>query len=161
MTTKNSARRITNLQKNNSAPPPEQRDGPDRRNRPTPMFSRFLFFGRRRWNRRTSDLRERYYVDRFGRKAWVAVVVILLLCGADAAFTAYHLSQGATEANPVVDRLMEHTGDMWWILKYLITAAGLFFLLLHKNFTLARIATIVIVIMYGVLMIYHLSPFFI
>ena len=158
---RNSAGQTTNSTKNNVESPSERREANDRRKRPTPMFSRFLFIGRRRWNRRTEDPKKRYYVDRFGRKAWAAVAVILLLCGADAAFTAYHLSQGATEANPVVAWMMDDLGMLWPIAKYLITAAGLFFLLVHKNFTLARIATIFIVVMYGTLMIYHLSPFFI
>jgi hypothetical protein len=123
------------------------------------MFSRFLFVGRRRWNRRATDPRERYYVDRFGKKAWVAAIVILALCGADAVFTVYHLTGGATEANPIVAFMMAKMGIFWPVVKYLMTATGLFFLLIHKNFTLARVSTVVIVAMYGVLMFYHLSPF--
>ncbi len=138
----------------------ENRGNEDRRKNPTPMFSKYLLMGRRRWNRRSSDPKECYYVDRFGKKAWLAVIMILVLCGADAAFTIYHLENNdATEVNPIIAMLMEIEGNTWWIvIKYAVTATGLFILLVHKNFTLARIATIVIVVMYGVLIAYHLLP---
>ena len=139
----------------------ENREGEDRRKNPTPMFGKYLFKGRRRWNRRLSDPKERYYVDRFGKKAWLAVITILVLCGADAGLTIFHIGyRGATEINPFINMLMGIPGDLCWItIKYLITAAGLLILLIHKNFTLARIATIAIVVMYSLLIFWHLSPF--
>ncbi len=147
-------------QPTNHGTDPENREGEDRRKNPTPMVSKYLFKGRRRWNRRLSDPKERYYVDRFGKKAWVAVITILVLCGLDAGFTMYHIDKGYTEANPLLDMLMGIPGDLCWIIiKYFITALGLLILLVHKNFTLARIATIVIVIMYCLLIFWHLSPF--
>ena len=159
----NSAKQNTNSQRNDTstAPKRHEREGEDRRRRPTPMFSRFLFAGKRRWNRREADPKSRYYVDRFGGKAWAAVIIILALCGADSFFTWYHINHsGATEANPAMDWLMRNTGDVWWIVKYLVTVVALFFLFLHKNFMLARVSTIIIVLMYIILMAYHLSPFF-
>lgn len=147
-----------NSNEQESAEAKNERNAPDRRSRPTPLFSRHMFFGRRRWNRRATDPRLNYYVDRYSIRAYAAVIVILFLCAADAAFTIYHLNRGASEVNPIMRFTLSFGNLHFIIIKYALTASGLFVLLTHKNFAIARFSTVVIIGMYCLLLAYHLSP---
>lgn len=136
----------------------EKRRATDRRQRPTPFFSKYVFIGRRRKNRRATDPKFSYYVDRYGPRALAAMAVILALCAVDAYFTMYHLRRGATEVNPIMNFALSL--GRWYFLmsKYALTLVGIFFLLPHKNFRIARIATIAMICMYAMLIAYHIYP---
>ena len=72
------------MQSEETRPPVEPR-GPDRRKRPTPMLSRFLFVGRRRGGRR-GDEKDYVYVDKPGGWIVAAFVALLVLSLLDAPF---------------------------------------------------------------------------
>jgi hypothetical protein len=137
----------------------EHRHISDRRQRPTKLFSKYMFVGRRRQNRRKADPKYGYYVDRYSLRSVLAMFMIILLCAADAVFTIYHLNRGATEINPLMNFALSLGTPYFIIFKYALTSVGVFFLLTHKNFFFARAATITVVVMYFMLLAYHLYPF--
>ncbi len=141
-----------------SPKPDEQEAGrnrPDRRRRPTPMLSRFLFRGRRLGGRREGETEE-VYVDHPGAKTiWaIGIVAVLSLC--DAAFTLYELSLGGTEANPVMRAALTLGNTPFVLLKTVVTVVGAMFLGLHKNWSLGRLCLWVAVLGYLVLTAWHL-----
>lgn len=136
----------------------EHRHISDRRQKPTPLFSKYMFVGHRHKNRRKTDPKYDYYVDRYSMRSVLVMLIIIALCAADAAFTIYHLRRGATEINPLMNFALSLGTSYFLIFKYVLTSAGLFFLLTHKNFFLARLATMTIIAMYSLLLAYHLYP---
>jgi len=137
-------------------PPPEPaRSGDDRRQRPTPMFSRYLLFGRRRRGRRDGE-RERIYVDRVGASVAAAFVAVCLLSVADAYLTLYELSRGATEANPIMRAALDLGSGGFVLVKTLMTVLGAAFLALHKTWRLGRACLAAAVVGYLALMGWHL-----
>ena len=127
----------------------------DRRGRPTPMMSRFLFWGRRRHGRRDGE-REKVYVDRPGPWMIAAFLIIVGLSILDAGFTLFELKQGATEANPVM-RAALHLGDHAFVLiKTSVTILATGFLMLHKNWPLRRVCLTIALFGYSALTLYHL-----
>ncbi len=133
----------------------QRQGGDERRERPTPMMSRWIFRGRRRSGRRDGE-REKVYVDRPGSWVIAAFFIVVGLSILDAGFTLYLLKRGATEANPVM-RAALHLGDHAFILiktSMTILAAG--FLMLHKNWPLGRVCLALALFGYSALTLYHL-----
>ena len=71
---------------------PDRRQG-DRRTRPTPLFSRYWLFGRRRGGRRTDEA-DNIYIDRYSAAEWFLVIGVLVLSVLDMVFTLVHLDDG-------------------------------------------------------------------
>ena len=129
--------------------------GFDRRQQATPLFNRFMFWGRRRGGRRDGE-REKVYVDRPGGWVMAAFTVIVGLSILDATFTLYLLKRGATEANPVM-RAALHLGDQAFVLiKTGVTVLAAGFLIIHKNWPLGRLCLAVALLGYSALTLYHL-----
>lgn len=130
--------------------------GPDRRHRPTPMFSRYTFFGRRRRNRRTDDPQKRYYVDWVSGGYLWALIGVLALIAADTFSTLYIIHRGGGEANPLMRTLLE-TGPHWFAAVKVGSALIAFLLLaVHRFFPLARMMVTVLLAAYGGIVIFHL-----
>lgn len=129
--------------------------GPDRRRRPTPMLSRFLFFGRRAGGRREGE-QKFTYVDRPGVWILVAFAAVLALSLFDAWFTLELLKRGATEANPVMRAALDLGDHAFVLIKTVITIVAAGFLCLHKNWPLGRVCLGLALVGYTVLMGYHL-----
>jgi hypothetical protein len=134
----------------------EGRQGSDRRRRPTPMFSRYTLFGRRRRNRRDTDPSHRYYVDWIDghyRRALIAVVLFILF---DSFSTLHIISKGGGEANPLMAMLLG-LGAGWFVAIKIISALWAFILLaVHRFFPVARLLSAVLLAAYGMIVIYHL-----
>jgi hypothetical protein len=131
--------------------------GDDRRRRPTPMLSRWLFVGRRRAGRREGE-RLFVYVDRPGGWVIAAFLVLLGLSILDAAFTLslLRMGVGAEEANPAMKAAL-HLGDSPFVLiKTAVTAVAAGFLCLHKNWPLGRGCLVAALLGYSALTAYHL-----
>lgn len=62
------------------------------------------------------------------------ILSVLLLCILDAHFTLNLLQLGGIEMNPFMISLLNKDVALSLILKYLMTAGGLIFLLVHKDF---------------------------
>ena len=129
--------------------------GTDRRERPTPLLSRYLLFGRRRGGRRDGETAQ-IYVDHPGPWIVAAFLGLMVLSIADACFTLYELSRGGTEANPVMRAALELGNGSFIVLKTLVTVLGAAFLCLHKNWTLGRRCLVVALAGYAVLTVWHL-----
>ncbi|MDX1763745.1 MAG: DUF5658 family protein [bacterium] len=131
--------------------------GPDRRKKPTPMFSRYILIGRRQANRGLGDRKQNYYVDRYSPKLLIALLLIVILSLLDAIYTYHYVNLGGSEANPLMDFFLKLGGPAFFIYKYVVTAMGIFFLCLHKNFRFVQTIIVLILVLYVSLMFYHVS----
>ena len=127
----------------------------DRRNRPTPMLSRYTLFGRRRGNRRTDDPQSCYYVDRSTGMFQTAIVAMLAFIAADTLSTLFILSQGGTEVNPLMRWLLQ-LGTNWFVAAKVASGLiGFIILAVHCKFPTARYLLVALVSVYLVLALYH------
>lgn len=134
---------------------PDHRTGPDRRSRPTPPVSRYVFFGgRRRGVRRTGDARA-VYVDRIGTTISILLVSTFLFHCLDALFTLGHLSRGGKEMNPLMDQLLRIGPGTFIAGKLGLAGFCLCFLGLHQNFRLVKPGIAGLFLVYAGLVGYH------
>ena len=133
--------------------------GEDRRQRPTPRFSRHSFFGGRRKTIRRQGEREGAFVDLYSTRLFVIVMWVALMNVADSFFTLIHLQHGGSEANPIAQVLLL-TGRVSFVFwKSSLIAAALLVLCIHKNFSVARYGLWTAALCYTLLLGYHLSLF--
>jgi uncharacterized protein DUF5658 len=130
--------------------------GPDRRSRPTSIFSRHVWFGGRRSGDRRSAGDANTYVDLY--EPWLAgaLVAIGTLCAVDAVFTLLYLQHGGVEANPVMAQLIETGSQTFVLVKCGVTNVGLLVLCLHKNFRWVKQVVCALLVVYALLFVYHL-----
>ncbi len=114
----------------------------DRRQKPTKPFSRYMLFGRRQSIRRRADRKTHMYVDLYGHYLLLSLLLIILLSIFDAYFTIFHVERGAREINPFMDFLIGRGNIYFFVIKYVLTALGLFILCIYKN--LFAVRTIII-----------------
>jgi len=99
----------------------------------TALYS--VFFRRRAGQRRQEDLGRAHYVDIHDAKLFFLALAALMLCVADAFFTMTLLDYfGSYEMNPVMDMLIKKDFHKFFFVKFGLTAAGVIFLVAHKNF---------------------------
>lgn len=115
---------------------------PDRRKHPTPMLSRYTFFGRRTGFRRKADRERGGYIDRYHPALLFLLLLIAGLNGLDSAFTVTILDRGGMEFNPVVRSVMESYGDRFWIWKFALVSVCLVLLCLHVKFKRTQVLMI-------------------
>jgi hypothetical protein len=134
-----------------------ERRGGDRRQRPTPMWSRYVFAGGRRRTVRRAEEREGAFVDVHGPRVLLLITAILVLNLLDAWFTLLFLSYGGREMNPVVQAVLDLGGQPWpfLILKTFGIGAACAFLMLTKNFRPARWGMWFVFVGYSVLLAWH------
>lgn len=116
----------------------KKRKGGERRSRPTPLFSRFLFTGRRRAARRVEKEGAGYYVDRFSLADWIPPVALLLVAVADLVLSLVWLG-----------------GIRFEIVKLGVALIAAAFFLLHARFRSARQAAGVLILLYLCMLAYH------
>ncbi len=138
----------------------ERRSGVDRRDGSPRLRLKYLLKGSRRGVRRGTDPKE-VYVDIFGLRDFVAVLIVLILSILDAAFTLYHISRGAEELNLLMAYALRIGVGYFFILKYSITAFGVIILCIHKNFRYIREIFIGIITLYSLLIVYHIILMFV
>ena len=136
------------------APRVERRSGQDRRQGPTPWLSRFWLRGRRRGGRRAED--RQLYVDRYQWSDVLLVTGVVVLCAADTVLTLKVLERGAVEANPLMNFLIQQGTGLFGAVKLGFTLLGMLFLLTHIRLQYVRAATLVVLVLYTVLMFWHL-----
>ncbi len=114
----------------------------DRRQTPTPIFSRFtLRGGRRRLVRRSEDKKKHLFVDLYSARLLVAVVLLMCLSTLDAYLTLELIERGkVTEANPVMAYFLNIGIMPFTVTKAVITASALIVLCVFKNVTVTRIS---------------------
>lgn len=133
----------------------------DRRKCPTPIISRYTFFGgRRKTIRRGGDKKSHIYVDLYSVRLLIAVVSLMLLSWVDAFLTLELIDKGtAVEANPVMAYVLKYGTTPFTMIKFSITACCLVVLCLLKNVKMARIFLPCAIKFYLVVVIYELYLF--
>ena len=116
----------------------EKRSLRDRRRKPTPLFSRYTFWGRRKILRREEDQAKGGYVDRYSPGLLFFLVLILGLNVLDSSFTLIILECGGWEVNPIARSAIEVYGEQFWIWKFMLVSVNLIFLCLHSGFRYVR-----------------------
>jgi hypothetical protein len=129
---------------------------PDRRRRPTAMFSRYTLFGGRRKACRRTHERQGAFVDQHGPVLFAVITSIVALNFLDAFFTALFLSHGGQEMNPVIDWLLGFGLWPFLIGKSLGIGVCVAFLTLTKNFAVSRGGLTIVLVGYLGLLFWHL-----
>lgn len=130
--------------------------GPDRRKRPTPMISRYTFFGGRRKAGRRAGETENIFVDCYSPLMVVLLLVFFALTVVDSVSTLVYLGKGGQELNPIAQWMIDQ-GNLFFVAwKGVLSGICLVFVMLHKNFKPARIAIGVGFAFYTLLGLYHL-----
>jgi len=111
----------------------ERRNRPDQRRVPTRPLSRHSLRGRRKKARRQEEDSD-YYVDRYEPHYLVLISLILVLCVLDAYFTLKIIDLGGREMNRFMLVFLDAKPVVALVFKYLVTAASIVFILVHKNF---------------------------
>lgn len=138
----------------------ERRIIKDRRQKPTPLLSKYTLLGRRRSFRRKEDRERGGYVDRYHPGMLVFLVLVAGLNIIDAFFTLLILDNGGWEINPVVHSVIIVLGDNFWIWKFGLVSLSLVLLCLHSKFKVVRIFIFLITLIYLGVLFYHISIFF-
>jgi len=139
---------------------PKRRTVPDRRNKPTPILSKYTLRGRRRDVRRDEDRRRHIYVDQYSLRFFLLLMAILLLGTADAFLTLHHVHvNNAEELNPIMDFFLGIGPKIFFNVKYILTALCLTVLCLHKNLPIVKYLLGVVFLIYFVIVMNHLYLF--
>lgn len=136
----------------------ERRGAPDRRRRPTRLVDTLRWRGRRRGFRRVGEGRDRY-VDCPSRKVIALSLATVLFSVLDGFFTLLHLQEGGREVNPIMGAVLILGIPTFIAVKTTLTGLGVFFLAIHANFRLGRLALAGVAAGYAVLIGYHLLLF--
>lgn len=136
----------------------EDKTLPERRQSPTKPISRYMLKGRRMRSWREDDVN--YYVDRYGPKLFAVISAILLMGVLDAYLTIRILHLGGSELNALMRWMLDHNPELAIVLKYLVLAASVVILVIHKNFVVfgrlrIRSVLLAIFILYAVLIAYE------
>ncbi|NOZ67845.1 MAG: hypothetical protein GXP46_01025 [Deferribacteres bacterium] len=136
----------------------EKRDTPDRRKSPTPIISRYTFFGgRRRTVRREEDKNRYLFVDIYSTGLLVYVLTLLCLSILDAYLTLVLIEKGKViEANPVMAGVLGYGIMHFTIVKFVITAAALIILTVLKNLRLTRLSLPFALYLYIAVIVYEI-----
>lgn len=135
----------------------EKRKLSDRRKRPTPIISKYTFFGgRRKTIRREADKKVHKYVDLYSTRLLIALLSLMLLNCFDAYLTLTLIEKGiALEANPIIAFFFRYGVSSFILAKFLMTGVSLFIFCLLKNVFIVRIAVSILLIFYISLIIYE------
>lgn len=144
----------------NIAPETATRRGPDRRKTHRPLHLQALK-GRRRGPRRQEEAVAQHHSDFHDSRIFWATLGVMLLCVFDAHYTLLILQHGGEELNVVMDTLIKSGPFAFISVKYLMTAASLFILVLYnrsqiRNRIPVRTIIYAALIMYSTLFAYEL-----
>jgi hypothetical protein len=106
----------------------------DRRERPTTPLDALRPGGRRTWPRRQEERLGRFFVDRFDATTLAMIVLLLCLTIADGVLTIELLDVNSEEVNPLMGHLLTRGHREFLLGKYVMTAAGLPFLIVYKHY---------------------------
>jgi hypothetical protein len=140
-------------------PHQDRRVRPDRRKWPTPLLSRYTFVGsRRRTVRRKDDAARHIFVDRYGERLWLVLMLFLVLAVLDAILTLVLVENGlASEANPIMAFYLEHGNLTFFGVKILFTAFALLTFCVCKNRPFIKVTILVLMAAYLAVVIYQLT----
>lgn len=130
----------------------------DRRKSPTPIISRYTFFGgRRKKARRKEDKKNYIFVDLYSTRLMIAVLFLLSLSCIDAFLTLELIKRGVVyEVNPFMAFFLGRGVFQFSLMKFVLTSASLIVLCLFKNFNITRICLPVIMQIYLIVVSYEI-----
>lgn len=130
----------------------------DRRRGPTPIISRFTFWGgRRKKARREGDKKDHIFVDLYSTRLLIAILFLLTMSCLDAFLTLELINKGVVyEANPVMAFLLDKGVFEFSLVKFVITSLSLIVICLLKNVKITRICLPVTIKIYMIVIIYEL-----
>ena len=134
----------------------ERRALRDRRRKPTNPFSLRAYRGRRQAVRREADRRHAPYTDRYSRCLLLAALLLILLCVADALYTILHVTDGGIELNPLMQRLLQRSVSLFFVVKFALTGLGVVLLVIYRHHPLGRFVFGGTLIVYGILFFYQI-----
>lgn len=137
------------------APLRDRRQQPDRRARPTTLWSTLRWQGRRRRFRRADESRCAY-VDCVAGRIVTLVVLVTVASVLDALLTLLHVQEGGSEANPLMALALATGPTGFVVLKLSLTGVGVWALAAHHHWPLAARGLHGLVLSYGLLLVYHL-----
>ena len=94
----------------------------------------FRLAGRRSWVRREAERKTAFYLDRFNAFTLGLIVSVLVLTIVDGILTIELLDVNSDEYNPLMSHLLTRGQTAFFLGKYILTAAGLPFLLIFQNY---------------------------
>ncbi|HRR26893.1 MAG TPA: DUF5658 family protein [Acidobacteriota bacterium] len=131
----------------------------ERRRRPTPPVSRYLFWGRRR--RPPAGTGGNYYLDRPAPEALKSAVLLICLSALDALLSLWLFSTGHFhELNPLLRWGLELGDGVFFAIKMGLTVTAVFVLLIHWNFVIARRQLRVVWLIWTLNVAYLLAVFY-
>ena len=128
----------------------------NRRRQPTPGLSQYVLFGRRKGLRRRIDQKEGGYVDLYSSGLFFLLVFTIGLTVLDALLTMMILEFGGWELNPIVQSVMDHCGEKFWVWKFGIVSLSVVLLCLHSRFKRVVVVCIGSGFIYLALIIYQI-----
>jgi hypothetical protein len=139
------------------------RDGIDDRRQDIRLAAVHSWFRKRRTGpRRDNDPQKDIYVDI--HEPWLFYVGLgaLMLSTLDAFFTLQLLQLGSKEMNPFMDYFIQKDAQLFFVVKFFITAFCIIFLIMHKKFRLFKVVSgyhllFLCFAAYGLLVAYELS----
>ncbi|MFQ5560911.1 MAG: DUF5658 family protein [Nitrospinota bacterium] len=118
---------------------------------------RYFLEGRRLKRRRQADKKGLFYVDAIPVEFIVLTMGILVMSALDGFFTLFHISNGASELNPLMDTMLQVNERYFFVIKYSITSVGIFVLCVYNSFFPTRKILSVIFLLYFIVLLYHIS----
>ena len=146
----------SNPVKSQDAPDSNRWEGVDRRRRPTPLFSRYTLWGKRRRNTHEEDPRSDYFIDRPDGGYLVLLVAIVLLVAFDAVATWIFLHHGGEEGNPFVVWLLTLGPSAFWVLKLAPLPLMFAYFAAKRFFAWTQVLALTLFSVYTVLAGFHL-----
>jgi hypothetical protein len=133
-------------------------DRPDRREKRTPLISKYTFWGgQRKKARRKTDKRRHLFVDCYSLHLLSILLILLLFNYIDSYLTLALIQQKvAVEGNPIMAFHMEHGILPFVANKGFITSISLAILCIFKNFYIAKIGLAFSVLIYFFIVLYEL-----
>ena len=111
-----------------------RRNSSDRRQQATSPLDALRLRGRRAWPRRKEERQGSFFVDRFDALTLAVIVTLLMLTIADGVLTIELLDINSEEMNPLMARLLLQGHQAFLLGKYVLTAFGLPFIVVYKNY---------------------------
>ncbi len=133
----------------------------DRRGAPTPIFSRYTFWGgQRKTIRRGTDEKKHLFVDLYSTRLLIAVLSLIFLSCFDGFLTLFLIEKGnVIEANPVMAYFLGFGALAFTLFKFNITALALTIMVLFKNVRITKYCLPFALSVYIAIIIYELYLF--
>lgn len=117
-----------------------------------------MFGGQRSTIRREEDKKTHYFVDNYSLRLFIALLFLLMLSISDAYLTLILVNAHiATEGNPIMAFLLQHSSITFFLGKLLFTSIAVFIFCVFNHFGTTKISLALAIIIYLGVVYYELS----